>query len=220
MIRLAHITSYLLHPLFILLYNSLLLMCLKPHWFGIHHVKEAGLLILLILIYTIIIPIIGILLLRFIGLIKTIQLEDKMDRIAPLIICIVFYLWLYINLKQNPDMPKAFLSLILGSIISLCLAFVINNWVKVSLHTIAMGGLICFWLIIRYYFCTDDIMYFRFKETEVSRFHIHQLLGISLILGGWIGTSRLFLKAHTSEEIYLGYVIGIISIIIAFKYMY
>ena len=76
-------------------------MCLKPHWFGIHHVKEAGLLILLVLIYTIIIPIIGILLLRFIGLIKTIHLEDKMDRIAPLIICIVFYLWLYINLKQN-----------------------------------------------------------------------------------------------------------------------
>ena len=204
MIRLAHITSYLLHPIFILLYNSLLLMCLKPHWFGIHHVKEAGLLILLVLIYTIIIPIIGILLLRFIGLIKTIHLEDKMDRIAPL----------------NPDMPKAFLSLILGSIISLCLAFVINNWLKVSLHTIAIGGLICFWLIIRYYFCTDDIMYFRFKETEVSRFHIHQLLGISLILGGWIGTSRLYLKAHTSEEVYLGYVIGIISIIIAFKYMY
>jgi hypothetical protein len=217
---LAIITSYVFHPLLILFYSLFLLLCLKPHLIGALHWSEQSLLIILIFIYTCLVPAIGIALLKFTGLVKNFNMEDKYDRYGPLIICAVFYLWLWVNLKAQDNIPKLLIAFILTSIICIFLAFVLNLKIKVSLHAMSIAAFASFWIMIRLFHSEDHIYYFRFLKSTVSTFHLHHLIGLSIILAGWIGTCRLYLKAHTAEELYLGYFVGVFSTILAFSYTF
>ncbi len=216
----ARVSSYLFHPLLILFYSLFLFLCLKPHLMGAFHWSEQTLLIILLFIYTFVVPAIGILLLKFTGLIKTLNMEDKYERYGPLIICAVFYLWLWVNLRSQDNIPKLMLAFILSSILCIFLAFIFNLMIKVSLHAMAMASFCSFWIIIRWFHSEDHVFYFRFLKSGISTFHIHYMIGLSLILTGWIGTCRLILKSHEPTEIYLGYFIGIISTILAFSYTF
>jgi len=218
--QLSLISAYLFHPLFSFVYTFFLLLCLKPHWFGVNHFSHSGLLIVLILIYTCIIPLIAVALLKFVGLIKSFEMTDKYDRIIPLIICLIFYLWMYINLKNDDNIPKIFIAFILGSIISIILAFVINNWIKLSLHSLAFGSMLCFWLTIRIYFCQDGVYYFRFSNMKISEFHLNYFIGLLVLLSGWVASSRILLGVHNLKEVYLGFIIGFISILLAISYTF
>lgn len=217
---LAQITSILFHPLLILFYSLFLLLCLKPHLIGALHWSEQTLLIILIFIYTCVVPAIGIALLKFTGLVKSYEMKDRIDRYAPLIICAIFYLWLWVNLKAQDNIPKLLIAFILASVIGIFFAFVINLKMRISLHAMAIAAFCSYWIIIRFWFSDDHIYQFRFLPSSVSAFEIHHLIGISLLLAGWIGTSRLILKAHDHTELYLGYFIGVISVILAFSYTY
>ncbi len=217
---LARLSSILYHPLLILFYSIFLLLCLKPHLIGAYHWSEQGLLIILIFIYTFVVPAIGISLLKFTGLVKSFDMSDKYERYGPLLICAVFYLWLWVNLRAQENIPKLLLAFILCSILCIFLAFIFNLFVKVSLHTMSIASFVCFWIIIRFYHSEDQILYFRFFKSAVSGFHLDHLIGLSLLLAGWIGTSRLLLKAHDPSEVYLGYFVGLISTILAFSYTF
>ncbi|MDQ3141685.1 MAG: hypothetical protein M3Q56_05500 [Bacteroidota bacterium] len=145
-------------------------------------------------------------------------MKDKYDRIAPIIICLTFYLWLWINLKQNENVSRIFIAFILSSIVSMILSFIINQWLKLSLHTVSMGAFISFWILIRQQYSAEGILNFRFLSEQTSGFHLHHLIGISFILAGAIGTSRLILQTHTLKEVLLGYAVGILSTIFAFSF--
>jgi len=217
---LAAISSILFHPLLILFYSLFLLMSLKPHLFGAVHWSEQSLLLILIFIYTCLVPGIGFLLLRFTGLVKNFSMPDRYDRFAPLIICAIFNLWMWVNLKSQSQIPKLMIAFILTSIISIFIAFVFNTRIKVSLHAIGISAFCCLWLLVRLQHSDDGILQFRFSKSGLSGFHLNHLIGISFILVGWVGTTRLFLKAHEPVELYLGYFIGAISVILAFSYTF
>ena len=217
---LSVLSAYIFHPLFSFIYTFFFLVCLKPHWFGINHFSDSGLLIILVLIYTCVIPLVAVALLKFVGLIKSFEMTDKYDRIIPLIICLIFYLWMYVNLKKDDNIPKVFIAFILGSIISIVLAFVINNWMKLSLHMLAFGSMLCFWLSLRLYFCQDGVYYFRLSNLNTSEFHLNHFIGILIFLSGWVGSSRILLGVHNLEEVYFGFIIGFISILLALSYTF
>ncbi|MBK9222352.1 MAG: hypothetical protein IPO16_09540 [Saprospiraceae bacterium] len=216
----SHIFSFVFHPLLVLFYSLFLLICLKPHLFGALHWQDQSLLLILIFIYTCVVPAIGFVLLKFTGFVKTFRMEDRMDRFGPLIICAIFYLWLWVNLKSQDQIPKLMIAFILASILSIFLAFALNTKIKVSLHTIAFGAFVTFWIFLRLYHSEDGILQFRFLKSGVSGFHVNHLIGISLVLAGFIGTCRLYLKAHDASELYLGYFVGIFSTILAFSYTF
>jgi len=215
---LAKIISILFHPLFGFPYTFFMLLCLKPHWFSIRHFSEAGMLLILVVIYTCIIPMIAIGMMKFVGLIKSFELLEKTERILPLIVCLIFYLWMYINMKQDTSLPPAFLALLLSCIIAISLAFVINNWIKISLHALVMGAILAFWIKIRFGESTATDHYFRFTEDTISTFHLNHWLSIWLFLSGLVMSSRLILSAHNRTEIYLGFITGIVAILLGFSH--
>ncbi|MBL7820469.1 MAG: hypothetical protein JNL65_07620 [Saprospiraceae bacterium] len=217
---LANFSSYIFHPLLVLFYSLFLLLCLNPHLFGSMHWSEQSLLLILLFIYTCLVPAIGFALLRFTGFIQSFEMRERTDRFGPLIICAVFYLWMYVNLKSQEQIPRLMICFILASIISIFLAFAINTKVKISLHSIAFGAFIAFWVLLRFNNLNEAVLNFRFIKTGLSAFNVNHLIAISCVLGGWIGTCRLYLKAHTAEELYLGYLVGIISSILAFSYIF
>ncbi len=217
---LSQLTAYVLHPLLAFFYTVVLVAILKPHLFGVVHWAELHVLLMLIAVNAVVLPLAGITLLKWIGFIKSFELSNAHERYVPLIVCSVFYLWMWLNLKSQQQVPKILLAFMLGAILSMFFAFVFNIRIKVSLHTLAFGCMVCFWFLLRYYHCEDNVMHFRFEKAQISSFHLHRFMMLLLPLAGWVGTSRLALLTHTQEEVYLGYFLGAAAMSVAYQYTF
>jgi len=76
-----------------------------------------------------------------------------------------------------------------------------NIKIKTSLHTLGIGGIIGFVMVMSYEY----------------RLNFNSLLAALFILAGLIGVSRLALNAHRPKEIYIGFLLGLISQFISFQ---
>lgn len=212
----SKVISYLMHPMFLIGYVLFFLMKTNKYLFGFPNDKAAGLVLITIVAIAIMFPLIAVLMMRALGLIKSLEMEDKYDRILPLIITGVFYMWLYINIRNNDNIPGIFTTFVLGSTIALFLALIINNFSKISLHAIGAGGVATIMLMIVFqwtYGFTDLMIPFTSVGFRVSD---RMAMIIAIILAGAVGTARLYLKAHSKDEIFGGYLVGILSQMIAY----
>lgn len=210
----ASILSYIFHPLFVIAYILGLLVVINPFVFKVQDEKAMVIFAVYTVVSLIIIPIVGILILKQVDIIKSFKMEDRTERIGPLLIVGILYLWLYINYKNTSSVPLAFSSFLLGGVISVFVSFFINNFTKISLHTAGMGGLVAAMLIIKYGLKNDTLSIWDFNVNT------YLLILVSILLAGLIGTIRLYLKAHTKDEIYLGYIVGVLSQLIAYKIVF
>lgn len=213
----ANIISVLMHPLFIIGYVMLYLMWANPYLFGFSGDKAEGLVIISIVSISVIFPMISILMMKALGLIKSLEMEDKNERIGPLIVTGLFYMWLYVNIRNNDSIPAALSFFVLGCTISVFLALIINSFTKISLHTIAAGGLVAgmLYILFNYTFGHLDVTLPVFDiQLRVSD---RLVMLVILIIAGAVGTSRLYLNAHKENEVYGGYIVGILSQLIAIR---
>lgn len=214
---LAHFVSIACHPLFMLTYMLLILLTVNPYLFGVNKLGDSSFLILMVFFSTVFIPGVAIIMMKLLGLIESIELKDRQERIGPYIITGVFYLWMFRTLLDNPNIPIAFKIFVLGSTIALFAAFFVNLFSKVSMHTVGMGGLLAMVLITMFNYSHGvfwvNLPIFKFQMSMT------QLLMMVILLSGMVGTSRLFLKAHNSQEVYGGYMIGVIAQFIAMQFL-
>ncbi|MBK8517677.1 MAG: phosphatidic acid phosphatase [Saprospiraceae bacterium] len=214
---LARAISVILHPMFTIGYVMAFLILANPYLFGFSGEKAEGLIIISVLTISVMFPLIAIVMMNALGLISSLQMSDKKERIGPLIVTGIFYMWLYVNVRNNDNIPAALSFFILGSTISVFLALMINSFSKISLHTIAAGGLLTGMLFIifnfTYGFADIPLIGTGIQLRMSDRF----IFIIILILAGLTGTARLYLKAHTEDEIYGGYIVGILAQMIAFR---
>lgn len=195
----------------------ILLMAMNPYSFVVQGEKMKFLLIFNVFILTVFFPMFSIFMMKMLDFIKSYEMKDKSERIAPLVTTGVFYLWLFINLKDNSNIPVALTFFILGSTIGLFLALMLNSFTKISLHTVGMGGLLAGMCFIRYFFVYESF----FLELPFGTYQISSnlVLIIIMIIAGLVGTSRLLLKAHDEFDVYGGYIVGVFSMIVAFRIM-
>jgi hypothetical protein len=196
-----------------------LLLIINPYLFSIQNEKALGILIIYVVMLTIVMPGITVLLMRAMGFVNSIHLKERTERIIPLIITGGFYLWLFVNIYENTTIPLAFSIFVLGSTIGLFLTFFFSLFTKVSLHTTGVGGLFIGILLIKYNFSYDS---FALNLGSLGNYAVSTdvLIFISLFLAGLVGTSRLILKAHSLNEVAIGYLIGILSQLIAFSFLF
>ncbi len=213
----AHIISVLFHPLFVIGYVLLFLLVSQSYMFGFSNIKSQNLIIFSVVATAIMFPLISILMMKALGLISSLEMVDKKERIAPLIVTGLFYLWLYVNIRKNDLVPDAFSFFVLGSTIAVFMALFLNSFTKISLHTIGVGGFIAgiIFIIFKYSYGYIDIS---LPGTDsILRLNDRWIVVFILIIGGGVGTSRLALNAHKNDEIYGGYLIGMLSQLIAFR---
>ncbi len=201
---LAQSISILFHPLLMVTYGLLFFMWANRYAFG-QLENNAFLLILLVFIYSFILPAIALFLMKKIELIDSLELRNREDRIIPLIVTAVFYCWLSINLFYNPGYPKGFILFTLAATLALLLSFIINLVTKISLHAIGIGGFVGFVVL--------TILFYSYDNLEM-------ILLLSVVLAGVIGSSRLILKAHKLKEVYYGYLVGFGCQLIIFNFLY
>jgi hypothetical protein len=212
----AKAISILFHPLLILSYMTVLLLVVNPYWFGVHQISEKIPLLIAVFFSSFLIPIIAVAMMRFLGLVESFELRDKRERIGPYIVTAIFYLWLFINFRNDPNIPPPFAAFVLGSVIGLFLAFFINIFSKISAHTVGMGGLTGMLLILLNMGSFDPVF-----------IHLGALGSIITTLGtiflavvvcaGLVGAARLVLRAHDAIDVYGGYLVGLAAQFFAFR---
>jgi len=212
--------SLLFHPLLILTYILVLLMVLNPYLFGISSISELNgrILLLRVFISTFFIPGFAVMMLIFLGLSSSIELPKREDRYGPYIITGIFYLWLFRNFLDNPTIPDVYTSFVLGAVIGLFLAFLINIFSKISAHAVGMGGLVgmVLLLLLQSDYQTFEIILPWIGTAQVS---LMILFLAALFLSGLVGTARLLLEAHDPMDLYGGYLIGFTSQLIAARFI-
>ncbi|MCC6726656.1 MAG: hypothetical protein IT258_19295 [Saprospiraceae bacterium] len=209
----AQIVSVLFHPLLMVTYMLLLLLLINPYQFGVFNMAEQWKLVLMVFLSTFAMPMFAVFMMKSLNMVKSMQLEDRYERIGPYILTGVFYIWMFLNFKEKL-FPKPLVITMLGSTIALFMAFFVNNFTKISAHAAGMGGLVGMALINSLFFNFDT---FSMSLGPLGMYEISTnfvLMGV-IILAGIVCTSRLLLGAHNEKQLYTGFFVGFLSQFIA-----
>lgn len=157
---------------------------------------------LLVALFTILFPCIGVLMLYKMKLISSVGLVNREERTLPYIIFLVCYVAcaVYLWLAGLRGIQFGF---VVGGIVALICDLIINRWWKISVHMTAIGGMTGLVFIMSYlqYIMYTDYMFY---------------LQIGTILAsGCLGTSRILLKRHTLGQVISGFANGFIWICIS-----
>lgn len=213
----ARSISIITHPLFIVSYGFFLIYMVNPHLFALQEERDFFLIFFYVITISFLFPALTIFMLYVLGMLDNLELPQRKQRIIPLIITGTFYCWLYINMLNNRVVPKAFTSFVLGATIALFVCFMINLFNKVSLHTSAIGGLMMGVLIAYYHF---GYHYIQLPPILGINLNVHGVLLIAFLIFsmGLVGYARLKENAHSYEQLFGGYMVGILSQVVAMKF--
>lgn len=193
------VVSLLFHPLFVPIAGTLAYFLITPKYSPLE--LQSG-NVLPIFILTVIIPIISYLILRNLGLVTSIYMPNIQERKYPLYINILLlFLILYKVIPNNytAELYYFFVGLIAASMAALLLLF-LN--LKCSMHLMGMGSLLMFLISLSIHF-------------EIN---ITIALSIFTLLTGLVASSRLYLKAHSRAELFIGFCIGMITQLLTVKF--
>lgn len=153
----------------------------------------------MVMINTVLFPAVLVFLLWRLKFLKNIYMETTKERIIPLVVSLLFYFWAFYVGRNLEVIPHSLQQWLLGVFLCSCAAMFINIWTKVSLHGIALGGLIgfCAW-----------------QQATDLQWPFYILIP-AVLLAGVVGTARLIRGAHKPSELYIGYFAGILCQVIA-----
>ena len=189
--------STVLHPIVMPTIGLLLFFLLTNY-----HIQRQQQLAILGIIFTAtyIIPILLLIFLKNFGLIKSYQVSSIKERKIPLVFMISLFYLLGSTLKSLPFI-REFSYLFFGTAISMFIIyFLFILKIKSSLHLLSFGSAICFFLLI----------------DSIQNPLLFITIAILFILSGFLAKARLDLKAHSPQEVYLGFFIGFIGQLAAF----
>ena len=196
---LAHIVSYVFHPLFITAYVTAYLLYIHPYIFAGFNSSLKLFRLLTVILSTVVIPGFAVFLMWRLKLIKSMHLNTTKERIIPYTAAMIFYFWPWLVFKQLHGTPSIFIDFIQGSFFGVCGAWLMNINSKISMHTTAMGGMVTFFLL------------FSFSDDSASGLY----LSLSILIAGMVSTARLVVSDHTRFQIVQGLVVGALAQLVA-----
>lgn len=195
----SNILSFIFHPLFIPGYIAAFLLFIHPYVFSGFSEKLRLLRLISVILLTAFFPAFVVLLLKQLGFIQSIFLRTQKDRIIPYIASMFFYFWIFYVSRNLAETPPIFVALLLGVFIASIVALMANIYFKVSMHAIAMGATVCFFVLL----------------SMQGNFSMGIYLSSAIFIAGLICTCRLLVSDHYPFEVYAGFFLGIFSQAIA-----
>lgn len=191
--------SYLFHPLFIPLAGTVAYFSITPKY------SPASLqthIFLPVLILTVIIPVIAFFILRNIGILSSALTPSIEERKYPLYIHVILLLIVVYKVVPGQytfELHYYFIGLIASALTTLLLLFL---KVKASMHVMGLGSLFMFLICLSIHF------------------EINITLAVSLLIlvTGLVATSRLYLRAHSKIEVFVGLLVGVVSQLMLLKF--
>lgn len=197
----ATIVSYLLHPVFMPIIMTWVIYMITPMSF-VQYEGKLSLLFIQIGMATIFFPLLVVGLLKGLGFISSIFMRTQKERIIPLIATMMCYWWIS-HVFKNLDAPLVLQILLRGAYWSIIALFICSIFFKISMHTMAAGGMLGMLIVLMI-------------VTPVSM-AVPFIAG--LLIAGASGTARLLLGAHTQFEVWVGYILGILVMLAAYWYL-
>ena len=159
----------------------------------------------LIVLSTLLIPMITIIGLRLSGMVKSLHLPKKQDRMVPFVItCIYFVMTTYFLYQKSELDPILWKGMAVISFSVVTLTIVTVFW-KMSAHMTGLGGLLGVILLLGKLFPTFNELY---------------PLLLTLLLSGAVASSRLYLDAHKPLEVYVGFLSGFLICWFGFSWIW
>lgn len=200
----AQFFSYLFHPLFIPVIATWYLAFIQAGYFtGIPYDEKIYILIR-VAYNTIFFPAFTIILLKALGFINSIFLKTQRERIIPYIATNIFYFWMYLVFRNQPDVPLILTAFIFGIFLSSSFALLANIYFKISMHALGVGAFLGLLLVVI------------FSGPSYGVFLPAMLV---ILLTGFVCTSRLIVSNHMPFDIYSGIFIGMVSQFIAYAFI-
>lgn len=189
----AKFFSYVFHPLIIPTLGMIIIFNSNSYVnFAIpFELKKA--VVILVGLSTFVIPTLFTLFLQNRGYIKTIEMETTKERIIPYGFTVIFYFFTIYMMIKAPIPPIIF-NFMIGALVSVILAFVVNLKWKISAHMIGIGGLVGALIATSFLLNVNLISY----------------ITLSIFVAGLVASSRLILNAHSPNQLIVGFLIGMI----------
>ena len=191
--------SYIFHPLLMPILGIIFYFSKTPRYIPLPIIKAK---LVSIFILTVVLPVLLYYLLKTLKKVDSINLETPKERIIPLALnTIIIVLVLQRILPQNEviELYYYFLGILLSTIACLILAVL---KFKASIHMIAVGGVFMFFIALSIHFSIN----------------INGTIALLFVLIGAVASSRLYLKAHDSIELLIGFFVGLFPQLILLNY--
>jgi len=187
--------SWILHPLLVGLYMALFLIYGNADYFV--GISEAGKMqiLLIYIINSVFFPLVSVLLCKSLGFVRSFYLRTQKERIVLYSIVMIFFFWTFYVFKNKAGVPVVMAQMSLGIFFASVAAFIANIYFKVSMHAIAVGGMLALFTLLLY---TTSAL-------------VSIPLATSILIAGIACTARLIVSDHTVNEISWGFILGFIS---------
>jgi hypothetical protein len=189
----ATVISYVFHPLFITTYVAAFLLFLHPYAFTGMNEKVKLFRLITVFFNTGFVPAFAVFLMWRLRLIDSVYLRTQKERIIPYAASMIFYFWCWYVLRTLADTSPLLKQFLLGSFLAVVAAWLLNIYYKVSMHAVAVGGMVAFGLLLT------------FLQYDVTGLYF----SVAVLITGLVCTSRLVVSDHHPFEIYTGLMAGI-----------
>jgi hypothetical protein len=192
--KLAKIVSIVFHPLFMPLYGLAILLS-APTFLKYLPVEAKRVLFTVILIDNVFLPLALLPFLRYRNLISSFNINDRKERIIPLLITSILYCTtsFIVFRYQIPFFLKSFI--FATSVVAIVVSM-INFWWKISIHAVGAGAL------------TATVFALSFKMHTSLTWYLLTVIFVS----GLILSSRLRLNTHNPSQVWIGFLTGFMGI--------
>lgn len=184
--RLAHVISWALHPFLLPLYLVAFLLICTP--FAYYPSGMKFYLAWVIVLYAMLVPVLGLGVLRSFGLISDFRVDEQRERRWPLLIGTLCYVLCAVTLAKLP--AAVFLrKFMLAAACCEAMCFVVSFYWKISLHLTAMGAAVALLLIM--------------SIVDPGRSLVPLLLAV--FGAGALASARLYLGCHNGVQVLAGF---------------
>ena len=191
--------SYIFHPLIMPLVGVIFYFSKTPRFIPDPVIKAK---VFSISILTVILPILLYFLLKTIKQVESLELKTNKERIIPLILnllILILILKRVLPYEEIPELYYFYLGILFSSLTCLFLAIL---KFKASIHMIGSAGFFMFAIALSIHF----------------KININGTIALMCVIIGAIATSRLHLKAHTTAELLIGFIVGLLPQMMLLNY--
>jgi len=199
----AHLLSYVLHPLFIPTYFFLFLMQVLPFEFVGISEWQLKMRLFSVAWLTAFFPAFAVFLLWRLKLSDSIFLRTQKERIIPYVITMFFYWWMYYLSRNFTDQPIALKFFYLGIFVASAIGMTVNNFMKVSLHAMGIAGLTTSVILVSVFYPVNNAVW----------------VLLAILLTALVISARLVVSDHTKKELIVGLFIGVFTQVAAYLWV-
>ena len=200
---LAHLFSYVFHPLFVPTYFFLYLMQVLPFEFVGITDWQLKMRLFSVAWLTAFFPAFAVFLLWRLKLSDSIFLRTQKERIIPYVVTMFFYWWMYYLSRNFTDQPIALKFFYLGIFVASAIGMTVNNFMKVSLHAMGIAGLTTAVILVSVFYPVNNAVW----------------VLLAVLLTALVISARLVVSDHTKKELVVGLFIGVFTQVAAYLWV-